>query len=278
MNFYQILVRDGAIEIFRREGLEEIKLIKTSETTCLVVTENPVTPSALKISLRSLAQEYRLQYNLDPKYVVPVIGKGRVCNFRYIVTKYFTKGDLSQHLNSQAVDEHSAKSLFIQLVEIVEYLHGNNIAHLNIKPENFLVGDDLRLKVTDFCHARDLADSPYLSSRLSGSLKYLGPERFCSKPFDGYKADIYALGVSLFHLLTTTYPFSKASIECSSFMKFSATRACYLSFMEKLSKETLNIQTPLWSEELVDLLNTLLDPVPSSRPSISEIKNHPWLS
>lgn len=277
MNCYQILVRDGAIEMFRREGLEEINLLKTSEVTCLVVMENSMGLSVLKISRRSLAHEYRLQCNLDPKYVTPIIGKGRIHRFKYIVTKHFAKGDLKQHLNYQAVDEHSAKCLFIQLVEIVGYLHGNNIAHLDIKPENFLVGDDLNLKITDFGHAKNLVDSPYLSSRLSGSLKYLSPERFCSKPFDGYKADIYALGVSLFHLLTTTYPFSKASVECSSFMKFSATRICHLAFMEKLSKETLNVKTPFWSEELADLLNMLLDPVPLSRPSISEIKHHSWL-
>ena len=88
--------------------------------------------------------------------------------------------------------------LISQILSGLDALHGTNIAHCDIKPQNCLLNTDLTLKLTDF----DVSAIPMNDVKgLRGTAGYMMPE--CSKePYDGQEADYYALGATTFVLVT----------------------------------------------------------------------------
>ncbi|MCY1276331.1 Serine/threonine-protein kinase PknD [compost metagenome] len=92
-----------------------------------------------------------------------------------------------------------------RLLKALGMLHRRNILHRDIKPENLLWGDDGELRLLDF----GLAYCPGLSRdeahSLPGTPSYIAPEAFAGVP-PAPQQDLYAAGVTLYHLLTGHYP------------------------------------------------------------------------
>ncbi|KFX69433.1 protein kinase [Pseudomonas taeanensis MS-3] len=95
-----------------------------------------------------------------------------------------------------------------RLLKALGMLHRRNILHRDIKPENLLWGDDGELRVLDF----GLAYCPGLSrdeaNALPGTPSYIAPEAFAGAA-PSPQQDIYAAGVTLYHLLTGHYPYGE---------------------------------------------------------------------
>lgn len=92
----------------------------------------------------------------------------------------------------------------------LEYLHGRNIIHRDIKMANILLAKDGRAKICDFGLAVYLNDQNEvrLSSNGSGTLAYSAPELLGSVPVLTKKADIWSVGVVLFRLVIGHSPFT----------------------------------------------------------------------
>jgi serine/threonine protein kinase len=95
-----------------------------------------------------------------------------------------------------------------RLVRALGMLHRRNILHRDIKPENLLWGDDGELRMLDF----GLAYCPGLSRDeahdLPGTPSYIAPEAFAGVA-PSAQQDLYAAGVTLYHLLTGHYPYGE---------------------------------------------------------------------
>lgn len=95
-----------------------------------------------------------------------------------------------------------------QLLQAVGVLHRRNLLHRDIKPENLHLGDDGQLRVLDF----GLAYCPGLCEdrpcELPGTPSFIAPEAFDGHP-PSPRQDLYAVGVSLYFLLTGHYPFGE---------------------------------------------------------------------
>ncbi|MGN8250752.1 protein kinase domain-containing protein [Pseudomonas sp. SMV7] len=95
-----------------------------------------------------------------------------------------------------------------QLLQAVGVLHRRNLLHRDIKPENLHLGSDGQLRLLDF----GLAYCPGLSEdpphELPGTPSYLAPEAFDGQP-PSPRQDLYAVGVTLYHLLTGHYPYGE---------------------------------------------------------------------
>lgn len=101
-----------------------------------------------------------------------------------------------------------------------------------------------------------------------GTQTYMAPEIIEHKEYDGLKADIFSLGVILFIMIQGTFPFSQAR-----------TDEYYYKYLvrgetEKYFKKTGSADL---SDDLKDLLVKMFSQNPAERPSIEEIKNHPWM-
>ncbi|MEO5803620.1 MAG: protein kinase [Verrucomicrobiota bacterium] len=106
------------------------------------------------------------------------------------------------------------KPLIKQLCEALEYAHGENVIHRDLKPSNMMLDAKGRLKLADFGIAAAISDplqGYYLRHAASGTITHMSPQQMAGKPAT-ISDDIYALGATLYDLLTSTTPFEGEDI------------------------------------------------------------------
>jgi len=86
----------------------------------------------------------------------------------------------------------------------IEYLDSQGVAHLDLKLDNLLLGQDLKLKIADFDCSYSKGDDKITSL---GTSNYRAPEITKQECSDPYAADIYSAGICLFVLMTGNFPY-----------------------------------------------------------------------
>jgi serine/threonine protein kinase len=192
----------------------------------------------------------------------------------YIVLEICAYGELFDFVYyiKRGFDENIAAYIFSQILDGVEACHKANIAHRDLKTENLLLDSDWNVKIGDFGYATFFKLGEKLSSYL-GTLSYAAPEILNRTPYNPIPADIFSIGVILFILVTGKFPFNKAMYNDPHY-KF-IINDDFDSFWNHVYKST-SINLSL-SEEFKSLINFLLAYDPIIRPSINEIRNHPFL-
>jgi serine/threonine protein phosphatase PrpC len=127
----------------------------------------------------------------------------------YYVQREYAGQTLAEHLRlSGPMALPEWQDIAPRLLKALGQLHRRNILHRDIKPENLLWGDDGELRLLDF----GLAYCPGLSQdeaySLPGTPSYIAPEAFAGAP-PSAQHDLYAAGVTLYHLLTGHYPYGE---------------------------------------------------------------------
>jgi len=158
-------------------------------------------------------QEAKAAANLSHPNIVTVHDFGFDRGRLFIVMEHVPGTHLKEILQRRGrlpVDE--AIGLMVQACAGVGYAHRAGLVHCDIKPHNFLITPDKRLKVTDFGIARALASiQPEEQTDIVwGSPQYFSPEQAAGGP-PSPASDVYSLGVILFEMLTGQLPFSADS-------------------------------------------------------------------
>ena len=97
--------------------------------------------------------------------------------------------------------------IMTQLTDGIAHAHESYIIHRDIKPQNIMIQDDGRIKITDFGIAMALnATQLTQTNSVMGSVHYLPPEQASGKGAT-VKSDIYSMGILMYELLTGTVPF-----------------------------------------------------------------------
>ncbi|ELK33994.1 Serine/threonine-protein kinase MARK1 [Myotis davidii] len=128
----------------------------------------------------------------------------------YLVMEHIRGGDLLEHLETYGrMTEREARAAFRQLVSALQYCHHKGIAHRDVKPANILLEEN-NIKLADFGFARETKGQNL--STFCGTIYYLAPEIFKQQDYDGCKADVWSLGVTLYKMVTGKLPFKGANI------------------------------------------------------------------
>ncbi|CAK6443130.1 unnamed protein product [Pipistrellus nathusii] len=177
----------------------------------------------------------------------------------HLVMEHVRGGDLKAHLERHhRLTERQARTVFRQVVLALHLCHRRGFAHLDIKPDNILLEEDLTAKLADFGLSHEATE---LLTSWCGTLSYMAPEVLRFEPFNGLKADVWGLGASLYKAVTGRVPFPGDSRE---------------TIMELIVEG--HYQPPYYmSEAGRSFLQRLLTVDPDQRPTLEEAMRMPWL-
>jgi serine/threonine protein kinase len=155
-----------------------------------------------------LLTEARAMARLSHPRIVAVYDAGKDGNAYYIVMELLRGKPLSSMRGGQ-LGYKQALGYVAEVLDALDYASTAGIVHRDIKPSNImLVDSEQHVKLTDFGLARRVSDvtQPTESGQIVGTISYLAPERFLSKPAD-VRSDLYSVGVVMYEIFTGTLPF-----------------------------------------------------------------------
>jgi serine/threonine-protein kinase len=156
-------------------------------------------------------RESRALRELDHPNVIKVLDTGAVEHRPYMVMEFIQGDPLGDLLKNGRLDLESALQFLKPIGAALDYLHAKDIVHRDVKPGNIMLdqaGRQVRPVITDFGLAKVLGDPSLISqSAVAGTFAYIAPEQIeARRDIDG-RADIYALGVMTYQMLTGELPF-----------------------------------------------------------------------
>jgi serine/threonine protein kinase len=222
--------------------------------------------------LAMLRREVQILSSLDHPNIIKFIEYTENPSHCYLVMEPLSGGELFDRIVSMPEGHFSEKvavSFFMPLMSALAHLHAMHVAHLDLKPENFLLVSSAinsAIKIADFGFA-DYQKPGEVLREVCGSPGYIAPEIISERAsIDGYTlaADIWSMGVILYILLTGFPPFAAESDEES----FELTKKGNYDRgpMEALTPSAQNLITRM----------LVLDP--SQRLTAAEVLRHPWIA
>jgi len=163
--------------------------------------------------------------------------------------------------------EDEIRNILYETIEGLRYLHNKGIMHRDIKPQNLLMTKDSHIKLCDFGVAWKVESKEKDTlTNTQGTYHFMPPEcwNYETKKFSGVKADIWALGITLYAIVYNKMPFWADS---------------ELELGNVIMTEEVNFQQSRdVSLELKQLLKKLLTKDPNERPHLMELlQNDPFL-
>jgi serine/threonine protein kinase len=186
--------RGGMGIVYRARNLETLEIVAlklirpeiASDQTALQRFENELSV-ARRINHKNVCRAYEFQ---------------RVCDSAYIIMEFVDGESLYTRLEREHVLSPSlAIDLAVQMCDGLCELHSHAIVHRDIKPANAMLDSSETVKLTDFGVARLIDPDATVTAVAVGTPGYMAPEQIKGTVVD-HRADIYALGLVLYRMLT----------------------------------------------------------------------------
>lgn len=158
-------------------------------------------------------REARAAARLSSPHAVSVNDQGNDDGVTYLVMEYVPGHTVRDVLRSHgALPPARALAIIDPVLRALAAAHRAGYVHRDVKPENVLISEDGRVKVTDFGLARAIegSDAGKTQGLLLGTVAYLSPEQV-EHDHTGVRSDVYSAGILLFELVTGQVPFSAST-------------------------------------------------------------------
>ena len=160
-------------------------------------------------------KEGRLAAKMNHNNIVQAIDVGEVGGLYYFVMEYVEGKTLHDDLSKGKIfNEEEAIDLILQLVSALGHAHALGLVHRDVKPKNIMINTEGLVKLADMGLARETSDVKAAESekgKAFGTPYYIAPEQIRGLTDIDGRADIYALGATLFHMVTGRVPFEASA-------------------------------------------------------------------
>ncbi|MBM3991785.1 MAG: serine/threonine protein kinase [Planctomycetes bacterium] len=203
------------VELIGRGGMGAVyKAVQKGLQRTVAIKVLPADAAADPTFAERFTREGRALARLDHPNIVGIHDSGVAGGLYYFVMEFVDGANLRQMVRAGKVEPVQALGIVSQVCEALQYAHEEGIVHRDIKPENILVDRRGRVKIADFGLAKLLGAAQTdlnltRTQQAMGTPHYMAPEQW-EKPAEvDHRADIYALGVVFYELLTGELPLGR---------------------------------------------------------------------
>ena len=180
-------------------------------------------PVALKVFRRKFSADPRFALNfrdlmrrvfaLEHEYLASIWDYGMVEGVYYIASERVIGQNLGAYLaKAGSVSELQAIAISSQVCQALEEVHRHDLLHQNLKPENILLTQQGKIKLTDVGLSGLMSESGITRTHvMQGRYHYIAPEQVNGQE-PTPASDLYSLGVILYEMLTGSYPFDSRDV------------------------------------------------------------------
>ena len=212
--------------------------------------------------IKAIEDEVKVLSTLDHPNIVKLIEVFQDDDYIYIVMEYIKGQTLSEWVkNEKMFSESDVAHVMHQLVSTVNYCHSNCVAHRDIKLDNIIIDDNLKVTLIDFGLSKNFWKTKIMKST-TGSPLFMAPEVLQKKYSN--KCDVWSIGVVMYVLLSKRLPFSG---ECPADI-LSQSKVWDLAFEKSFWKSI--------SSEAKDLISNMIKFDDKERFTCEQILKHEW--
>ncbi|PRP77659.1 sperm motility kinase Y [Planoprotostelium fungivorum] len=213
------------------------------------------------------AQETEAHKAMKHKNIPRILEVHQDEKFIYLIMEYVDGADLFQVLEDREYvpfREADIREFLFRVSRAIYYCHRNGYSHGDIKLENIMVDSSRTPRLIDFGLSTRIKEKDKLSSSFSGTSDYACPQILLTQPYIQTKADVWALGVVIFTVVTGHIPFCRdqkeALIPCGQ------------------HPQILWRQGPTLSKEFKQLMEGMLKIDQNERLSMGQVVRHSWFA
>jgi len=156
-------------------------------------------------------KEGRAAARLNHNNIVQAIDVGSASGYHYFVMEYVKGKTVYDDLSKgQAYSEQESLDIIMQIAEALAHAHERGLIHRDVKPKNIMITEEGVAKLADMGLAREATDegaAQMEAGRAYGTPYYISPEQIRGEVDIDFRADIYSLGATFYHMVTGRVPF-----------------------------------------------------------------------
>ena len=160
-------------------------------------------------------KEGKIAAKMNHNNIVQAIDVGEAGGLYYFVMEYVKGRTLYDDLaKGKIFDETEALDVIIQLAHALAHAHDHGMIHRDVKPKNVMINTEGVVKLADMGLARETSDvkaAMHEKGKAFGTPYYIAPEQIRGEVNIDGRADIYALGATLFHMVAGRVPFEAST-------------------------------------------------------------------
>jgi serine/threonine-protein kinase len=164
-----------------------------------------------------LTREAHIAAKLSHNNIVQAIDVGRAGKLQYFVMEYVPGTTIKEELESGKVyEEKEAVEIALQIAQALQHAHRRGLIHRDVKPANIILTLEGIAKLADLGMARSTEDRALAKAEKGltiGTPYYISPEQIHGREDIDVRADVYALGATLYHMVTGQPPFPEKGVD-----------------------------------------------------------------
>lgn len=243
--------------------VNEVKSNESGELFAAKVVTKEKLSKADEIGLRD---EIEILKTLNHQHIIKLYNVFEEKRHWYLITELMPGGDLFDRIVTKTFyTESEARDTLKIIFSAMDYVHKQNFAHRDLKPDNILLlskEDDKDIKIADFGFAKKSKEPQGLVTQC-GTPEYVSPEILCKVPY-GTKCDMWSLGVIMYIMLGGYPPFKARN---------------QIRLFKKIKRGQYQFHEQFWghiSEEAKELIAGMLTVDQDRRLSASQVLDNSW--